>query len=76
MAPTYRYTRMGQVLDAGQKMSVDDHWKLMLDDRNLQSDVLRGPIVEALKNDAAQRDLAALLEKWDGVDRADCKPRR
>ncbi len=70
VAPNYRYTRMGQVLDAGQKMSVDDHWKLMLDDRNLQSDVLRGPIVEALKNDAAQTDLAALLEKWDGVDRA------
>ena len=43
----------------------------MHDDRNLQSDVLRGPIVAALKSDAAQTDLAALLEKWDGVDRAD-----
>jgi penicillin amidase len=71
VAPNYRYTRMGQVLGAAQKMTVDDDWKLMRDDRNLQSDVLRGPVVAALKDDPAQHDLAAILEKWDGVDRAD-----
>ena len=71
VAPNYRYTRIGQVLGNASKMTVDDHWKLMRDDRNLQSDVLRGPIVAALKGDAAQADLVALLEKWDGVDRAD-----
>jgi penicillin amidase len=62
---------MGQVLGASQKMTVDDHLKLMHDDRNLQSDVLRGAIVAALKDDPAQRDLASLLKAWDGVDRAD-----
>jgi penicillin G amidase len=70
-APNYRYTRIGQVLGGGKRMTVDDHWKLMRDDRNLQSDVLRLAIVAALKDDPAQRDLAAILEKWDGVDRAD-----
>jgi len=71
VSPHYRYTRMGQVLGAAQKMTVDDHLKLMQDDRNLQSDVLRGAIVAALKDDPAQRDLAAILQAWDGVDRAE-----
>jgi penicillin amidase len=71
VAPPYRYRRMGEVLGAARQMNVDDHWVLMHDDRNLQSDVLRPAIVAALKSDAAQRDLAAILESWDGVDRAD-----
>ena len=71
VAPSYRYARVGQVLGAASKMTVDDHWKLMRDDRNLQSDVLRGAIVAALKDDPAQRDLADILAKWDGVDRAE-----
>lgn len=70
-APPYRYRRMSQVLDAARAMTVDDHWALMQDDRNLQSDALRPAIVAALKADSAQRDLAAILESWDGVDRAD-----
>ena len=71
VAPPYRYRRMAEVLDAARGMTVDDHWKLMRDDRNLQSDALRPAIVTALKSDPAQRDLAAILESWDGVDRAD-----
>ena len=71
LAPDYRYRRMGQVLGNAKQMTVNDHWKLMTDDRNLQSDPLRAAIVAALKDDPAQRDLAALLEKWDGVDRAE-----
>ncbi|MFP5399498.1 MAG: penicillin acylase family protein [Gammaproteobacteria bacterium] len=71
VAPDYRYRRMSQVLGAARAMSVDDHFALMADDRNLQSDVLRGAIVDALRSDPAQRDLAALLADWDGVDRAE-----
>jgi penicillin amidase len=71
VAPSYRYSRIGQVLGAAMQMTVDDDWKLMHDDRNLQSDVLRPAIVAALEGDPAQRDLAGILEKWDGVDRAD-----
>jgi penicillin amidase len=70
VAPDYRYRRLGQVLDEAQQMKVDDHWALMRDDRNLQSDRLRPLIIEALKGDAAQADWVALLQAWDGVDRA------
>jgi penicillin amidase len=71
VSPNYRYTRIGQVLGNATQMTVDDHLKLMRDDRNLQSDKLRPAIVAALKDDPAQRDLAALLAAWDGVDRAE-----
>jgi penicillin amidase len=71
VAPSYRYTRMGQVLGSAQKMTVQDHLALMDDSRNLQSDALRPAIVAALKTDPQQADLAAILEQWDGVDRAD-----
>lgn len=71
VAPDYRYRRIGQVLGDAKNMRVDDHWALMRDDRNLQSDRLRPLIVEALKGDAAHADWVALLQAWDGVDRAD-----
>ena len=71
VAPDYRYRRMGEVLGAAKQMTVDQHWALMRDDRNLQSDVLRPRIVAALQGDAAMADWAALLQGWDGVDRAE-----
>ena len=71
VAPNYRYGRMAQVLGTSQKMTVADHFQLMADDRNLQSDVLRPLLVAVLQGVPEQRDLAALLRAWDGVDRAD-----
>lgn len=71
VSPNYRYTRIGQVLSAAKNMTVEDHWKLMHDSRNLQSDVLRPALIAALENDPAQKDLAAILKNWDGTDRAD-----
>lgn len=71
VAPDYRYRRMAEVLNQGKHMTVADHWALMADDRNLQSDVLRTTMVAALKGDPQHDDLARLLEKWNGVDRAD-----
>jgi penicillin amidase len=69
-SPNYRYQRIGQVLGKAQKMTVDEHWKLMQDNRNLQSDTLRPAIVAALKTVPEQRDLADILDKWNGVDDA------
>jgi penicillin amidase len=70
MAPDYRYKRISQVLGKARKMTVDDNWKLMQDARNLQSDVLRPIVVYALKNIPEQRDIAEILDKWDGIDHA------
>jgi len=70
-APGYRYRRMTDVLDGPGKLGVADHFALMSDARNLQSDRLRPALIAALRDDPAQGDLAAILERWDGVDRTD-----
>lgn len=70
VSPNYRYTRIGQVLGAAEKMTVEDHWKLMHDSRNLQSDALRPALIATLENDPANKDLAAILKTWDGRDDA------
>ncbi|WP_051230205.1 penicillin acylase family protein [Haliea salexigens] len=71
VSPDYRYRRMGQVLNQASQMTVADHWALMADDRNLQSDTLLPHILAALANEPAQADLHTLLSSWDGVDRVD-----
>jgi penicillin amidase len=71
VAPDYRYRRMGEVLGEAKQMTVDQHWALMRDDRNLQSDALRPIILQALQGEAAMADWVALLQAWDGVDRAE-----
>ncbi len=71
LSPDYRYLRMGQVLNQARAMTVADHWALMADNRNLQSDTLLPQILDALATEPTQGDLHALLATWDGVDRAD-----
>jgi penicillin amidase len=71
VAPDYRYRRLGEVLGDAKQMTVDQHWALMRDDRNLQSDRLRPHIIGALGGEPAMADWVALLQAWDGVDRAE-----
>jgi penicillin amidase len=70
-APGSRYRRMSDVLGGPGKLAVADHFALMSDARNLQSDRLRPSMIAALRDDPTQRDLATILERWDGVDRTD-----
>ena len=70
VAPNYRYRRMAQVLNQATKFTVDDDWTLMQDARNLQSDVLRQPIADALQSVPQQRDLAEMMANWNGIDDA------
>ena len=70
-SPSYRYQRIGQVLDAGKAMTTDDHRALMTDPLNLQAQRLLPTIVAALQGDPAHADLVAILSAWDGRDRAD-----
>jgi penicillin amidase len=70
-SPSYRYQRIGQVLDAGKGLTTADHRALMTDPVNLQAQRLLPEIVAALRADPAQADLVAILSGWDGQDRAD-----
>lgn len=70
-APSYRFERIAQVLDAGRGMTTADQRRLMMDPTNLQVPKLLPAIVAALKTAPEHADLLAILEAWDGQDRAD-----
>jgi penicillin amidase len=77
VSPNYRYRRMGEVLGAAQKMTVDDHLEADADDRNLQSDVLRrNHRRRAEGNDPAQQDLATIAVASGMGWTAPTRPRR
>jgi penicillin amidase len=70
-ASSYRYRRILEVLDAAKGMRTADHLALMLDTKNLQAPRLLPAMIAALQADAANADLARLLQAWDGRDDKD-----
>jgi penicillin amidase len=65
-APSYRYLRIGEVLDKGKGMKTQNQLDLMLDIHNLQSRRLLPTLVKALQDDPAQAEFARILAAWDG----------
>jgi penicillin amidase len=70
-APSYRYERIAEVLDAARGMNTDAQRALMADPKNLQAQRLAPVIVAALQGVPEQADLVAILRGWDFRDRAD-----
>jgi len=70
-APSYRYQRIAQVLDASRGMTTADQRRLLTDTTNLQVPKLLPAIVTALKATPEHADLLAILRAWDGQDRVD-----
>jgi len=68
VSPSYRFRRMIDVLDKGQGMRTADQLALMMDMHNLQAPRLKPALVAALQQDPANRDLARILDAWDGRD--------
>lgn len=60
----YRYQRIQEVLSEDKKFTADDLWKLTLDVKNKQAEVLTPIFTAALKQNEATKDLAILLEYW------------
>ncbi|MBN2078174.1 MAG: penicillin acylase family protein [Spirochaetes bacterium] len=70
-SPGYRYRRLGELVRSSPKSGVEDHWRWQRDAKNLMAADI-GPIMAAaLKDEKETADLAAILEKWDYVERAD-----
>jgi len=69
-APSYRYRRIGEVLDQGKGMTTQNQLDLMLDIHNLQSRRLLPTLVKALQEDPAQAEFARILAAWDGREDA------
>ena len=69
-SPSYRYRRLKAVLDADDSVTVDDHWSMMRDIKNLQAARVVPKLVSLLKA-TDHGPMATALEGWDHEDSAD-----
>lgn len=68
LSPSYRFRRMAEVLNKGQRMQTSDQLALVTDTHNVQTLRLKPALVAALKSAPAHVDLARILSNWDGRD--------
>ncbi len=70
-SPAYRYSRIRQMLSDGVDLSMEDHWRFIQDDLNLQAEILAPRFAAVLETDAALAPLAVILRDWDHRDDRD-----
>lgn len=70
-APNYRYVRMVEVLDSTDKLSAQQSWELMRDNRNTLAVNLAPLMADWLRGDPRTKPLAELLDDWDYFDNSD-----
>lgn len=70
-ASSYRYRRMKEVLSGPDKLSVEQHWQLQRDTKNLLAERLVPIFVAALDKDEETRDFAEVLKLWNFRDEAE-----
>lgn len=70
-SPSYRYDRIGEVLEAGKGMTTADQRKLLMDIKNKQARFLLPALINTLKAMPEYSEWAAILSAWDGNERAD-----
>ncbi|HPT57840.1 MAG TPA: penicillin acylase family protein, partial [Casimicrobium sp.] len=70
-SPSYRYDRIGEVLEAGKGMTTADQRKLLMDIKNKQARFLLPALIDALKTLPEYAEWVAILSAWDGNERAD-----
>jgi len=69
LAPSWRYRRLMQLMNAPGKKSAMDSWAYQRDDKNLMAELLAPILAQALKKDPTTRPLGELLASWDHHDR-------
>ena len=70
-APSYRYRRLKQLMDAPGEKTVDDHWRYQRDTFNLMAEKLVPYMVEILADSPETRELSEILKQWDLHDDID-----
>lgn len=70
-APTYRYSRLRELLDSPGVKSAADHWRFQRDRLNPLARKIVPIMAKALAGDPATKPLARILAAWDFQDAAD-----
>ncbi len=71
LAPSYRYRRLKQLLDARSSYTVDDHWQYQRDTFNPMAETIAPLMAKALIAHDDTRPLAEILNRWDFHDDPD-----
>jgi penicillin G amidase len=71
IAPSYRYRRLQQLLDAQGIKSADSHWQFQRDTRNLMAETIAPVMARALVAHNDSRRLGEILSRWDYHDDPD-----
>lgn len=68
-APSFRYRRMSErIAEVDGGLSVDDHWSIQRDTKNLMAQAATPALIEALSGDPETKVLADVLSNWDFHD--------
>ena len=70
-APSYRYRRMSQLLDAPGEKTMDDHWQFQHDTKNLMAEELAPIMAAALSAHEDTEPMGRILSDWSFVDETD-----
>ncbi|MEO2030991.1 MAG: penicillin acylase family protein [Planctomycetaceae bacterium] len=71
-APSFRYRRMKQrIAEYEHGLTVDNHWSIQRDTRNLMAEAVAPVLIAALKEGAETRPLAGILSAWNFHDTVD-----
>ncbi|MEW5725710.1 MAG: penicillin acylase family protein, partial [Thermodesulfobacteriota bacterium] len=71
VSPSYRQRRLIELLDAPGRRTAEDHWAYQRDMVNTLAQKIAPVMVQALAGRPDTEKMAALLAKWDFVDRPD-----
>jgi penicillin amidase len=71
LAPSYRYRRLKQLLDAPRTKTVDDHWQFQRDTFNSMAVTIAPVMAKALLSHDDTRSLGEILSDWDYHDDLD-----
>ncbi|MEM1405002.1 MAG: penicillin acylase family protein [Pseudomonadota bacterium] len=69
-SPSYRYRRLGELMESKDQFSAADHWTFMHDVRNLQAAAMVPQLTPILRS-SGHEDFAAALEDWSFDDTID-----
>lgn len=67
-APSWRYSRIKELLSQPGVKSVDDHWKFQRDTKNLMAVRIVPFLADILKESPKTKGIADILSKWDYHD--------
>ncbi len=71
-APSYRYRRMKErINNVASGVSVDEHWDIQRDTKNLMAEAVIPTLISALQTDEETQQLANVLKQWNLEDTID-----